>query len=739
MINLLWSEQLCKRFGILLSVILSVSSFCSGCGRERLEKVPKLIEPVAINSSYRPVEKGSIGDIEVLFGTVMPKQYCSFFLTGVKCSEITVQIGDCVKKGDVVAYADVDSSREALKSLQEELAHENKIYEIENDILEESKKQSEFVNHDKSGNDITENKTSKEIVGINKQTAIYDEDIRYNRLMHEYRVDKLKEEIDVLQQIVDDGVLRASHDGNVTYVKNISYEPEAQPMENIVIISDTEDLYIELKDNKIDTYKYGDYEDKYINISGERNSVEEIPYSSEEMIQAKICGRYPNVRFEFPNNDAINSMKIGDTCPVYFVKNSIEDITIIAKDSLYEENGEYYVYVYGEGNKREKRKITIGSSDKNYVQVTEGLGEGELVYYESDRRMPSDYNTYKINLSDFEIKNHSKTYELSNEYHFKYNSEREGKINKFSVADGDSVKKGDLLYTIDIGEGKAAMAEAQNNINREKKSHKSAIKELKKELKKYEDKEDDYSVSQTKIIHLKMDKAKEEHAYNFKQLQNEYDRIEKDNDGAGIVSVYAEDSGVVRNIKFVEGDYVAEGEEVLSIGIATKDKLLVYMRKIDGVSVDVENIADIGERVFIEDGNTIYEGKCTGWTVNSENNEDKNYVSSDNKNTYLSFSTSSGYPYPAFYVEMKDVSFYNDMPTGKLVTFSYIYMQDVVAVPKKYVNTEILEQDEECSYVWKLAGKTIVKQYVLVDDDLEDETDVVILSGVKEGDVLVSE
>lgn len=748
LMKLLCSEQLCKRLGIFLAGILSVSSLCSGCSREKAEKTPELMEPVAINSSYRPVERGSIGDIEILLGTVVPKQYCSFFLTSVICSEITVQVGDYVKKGDIVAYADIDSSRESLKSLQEELEHENRLFEIENDILEESKNQ---------------------LGSANSQIAVYDENIRYNRLMHQYRTEKLQEEIESLQQVVDDGVLRAVHDGYVTYVKNISYEPNAQPLENIVIISDTNDIYIELADKKINEYKYSDYENKYINISGEKINVKEMTYSSEEMIQAKINGRYPNVRFALPEG---SSIKIGDTCPIYFVKNKVEDVPIIAKDSLYEENDEYYVYVYKGENQREKRTIAIGASDKNYVQVASGLAEGELVYYESDKRIPSDYSNYEISLSDFEIENYSKTYELSNELLFKYICKREGKITKLAVADGDSVEKGDLLYIIDIGEGKAALAEAQNNINRENKTYRTTIKELKKELKKLTDKKDDYSESQAKIIKLKIDKANETHNYSLKQLQDIYDKIGKDNDGTGKVSVYSEDSGVVRNIKFSVGESASEGEEILSVGVATKDKLLVGMREISGVSVYEENIADIGESVYIKDGDATYEGKCIGWTVNSANNEDKSYVYSDNDNTYISFSTSSGYQYPAFYVELinksetdsdensnrninensrysdlddisdenpVDNSFYDNMPMGRMVTFSYIFMQDVITVPKKYIHTEISEQDEECSYVWRIVGDTVVKQYVLTNQNLSNEVYVVILSGVKEGDILAAE
>ena len=53
--------------------------------------------------------------------------------------------------------------------------------------------------------------------------------------------------------------------------------------------------------------------------------------------------------------------------------------------------------------------------------------------------------------------------------------------------------------------------------------------------------------------------------------------------------------------------------------------------------------------------------------------------------------------------------------------------------------TDALDMEKVSYYVWRVADGEIVKQYVFVDDMLSDGKQTVILSGVKEGDLLAGE
>ena len=57
---------------------ICVSFLAGGCGKMTESSIPELEEPVALNEAYRPVEYGTIGSIQVLMATAVPRDYCNF-------------------------------------------------------------------------------------------------------------------------------------------------------------------------------------------------------------------------------------------------------------------------------------------------------------------------------------------------------------------------------------------------------------------------------------------------------------------------------------------------------------------------------------------------------------------------------------------------------------------------------------------------------------------------------------
>ena len=89
----------------LLSIkkLAVLGSMCIVCGR-RLWKNDrkqhtKLEEPVALNEAYRPVEYGTIGSMQVLMATAVPRDYCNYYSANVNISQIYVEPGDTVNAG----------------------------------------------------------------------------------------------------------------------------------------------------------------------------------------------------------------------------------------------------------------------------------------------------------------------------------------------------------------------------------------------------------------------------------------------------------------------------------------------------------------------------------------------------------------------------------------------------------------------------------------------------------------
>ena len=367
--------------GLLFAMLIG------GCGSKQKETIPELEEPAASNASYQQVTYGNIGTTNVLLGTAVPKEYGQAYEANVTVTKILVEPGDTVEKGDVLAYADVDEASASRKAKQQELSHENTVYEL-NQKINQLQQENE-----------TENITS--------QIAVLQENSRYDTKLHEYRVQKLNEEIAALDDLIADGTLKANHSGEVVYTKSLTVSRNAGTGENVVVVADTEDLEIKLKDVTVQNYKYKDVPEKYMLQSGERVPVTEREYSTDELVLAKINNNYPNVLIEKPEGV---ELKAGELYPIYFEEKRAEHVLLVGNNSLYQEDGENYVYVGTGDDTREKRKVTTGVSDDHNTQIVEGLEEGEAVYYETMERMPSDYTEYMVERSDFQVENHGLKY-----------------------------------------------------------------------------------------------------------------------------------------------------------------------------------------------------------------------------------------------------------------------------------------------------------------------------------------
>ena len=98
------------------------------------------------------------------------------------------------------------------------LVHENETYEISAQISDTQIKlwESQAADTDEFSTEQIEKKESTED-DYNTQIATEQENERYDKQLHEYRVQKINEQMALYQQIVDDGTLKAVHSGLVTY------------------------------------------------------------------------------------------------------------------------------------------------------------------------------------------------------------------------------------------------------------------------------------------------------------------------------------------------------------------------------------------------------------------------------------------------------------------------------------------------------------------------------------------
>lgn len=706
---------------------ICVSFLAGGCGKMTESSIPELEEPVALNEAYRPVEYAAIGSVQVLMATAVPRDYCNYYSANVNISQIYVEPGDTVNAGDVLAVCDVDEAKEQLQECQAALVHENETYEISAQISDTQIK-------------MWENQAAQQ--DNNKQIATEQENQRYDKRLHEYRVQKINEQIALYQQLVDDGTLKAAHSGLVTYTKKLTEGRSAAAYENIVIVSDTDDLVLDIKATAINEYKCSDYDKKYVIVDGEKYDVTESQYTSEVLVLSKINNRYPDVCVESREKPFLTA---GQMYPVYFEKTKANQALVVGKDSIYKDGDTRYVYVKNNEGGREKRIITTGESDENYTQVTEGLKEGELVYYNSTDQVPTKYSKYTVTRSDFDIANYGVQYSRSDAGTITETCDYEGQIVSVNVKQDDTVEKGMLLYVVDTGEGKAAITEAKNAIDSENESYAQKladydkqVKDLSEENNRQDEKPDTaYDEQQLKLnlqlLDLQKKLAGADHTYQLSRLQSEYDSISAGNDGKGNISVYAKNDGKVSKVSVKAGDNVEEGSDILQITGNSTDVLLVQVKDSNSYKVYKDNIADVGERVSLElDGTTIY-GSCIGFAGYGREAQ-KGYINQDDKGVHITGNTDSGYGNAAFYIKL-DNGIPDDLTRASAVKFSYVSFKKVVVVPTSIIHKQVnpMDKDDISYYVWKIDGDSVVKQPVILSD-YTSGSNTLVLYGIDEGD-----
>lgn len=694
-----------------LAAILAASLFLTSCGGAAGQSGPELQEPVSRNSTYQPVEVGSIGQTEALMATVMPKEYAHFYKSDVIIEEILVEVGTYVKKGDILARADTREARSQKEELEEELAQEKRSFSLKEKIGDEKLKEVRAAG----------GKSAR------KEAALLKEDARYERQLYEQRVSDLRKAIKAEEKKISQGLLRARHAGYVSFRKNLAKGVSASSDENIVVVADRKDLYLELVGKTTGDYKYKKYKIKYIYSKGKRYSVKEIPYRQSEMALAERTEQYPAARLTCP---AGTDLSAGDTCLVYFRKKEEQKVLVVSNDCLHTQGGEYFVYVRNDKGEEEKRIVKVGSKDDYRTEIRSGLEKGELVSYSSSAALPVNYNTQTVKRSDFEIRSKTGSCQSADASPYVQLAKKEGLIVKSAVSDGDKVKKGDLICVVDTGVTKASLTELSLQIQKEKDSFRETMKGLKG---KYEKELAEYT-----------------HNCTMKQLQKQYAEASEGNDGTGKVKIYAEDSGTAAACQITTGEQISVGTPLLVIQRNDKMRLLVFqippeagkMSELEARLGDMKKqLANTGEAITFTLKGKKYKGICTGYAVYGDPSSsvripDRTYVATEGGKSYFSSNQPSGFKHPGYYVELENKGVLKKLSDIPEVTYAWVSLKDVLTVPAEWVHEDNSAGEESSYYVWRVAEGELVRQYVTLATELNDGADQVIYSGLEAGDII---
>ncbi len=750
------SKEVIKRLGCCLLLILLCLAF-GGCAKK--EKAPELIDPVADIEAIRPVTKRIVGRVETLEGSVIPKEYPCFPTTAVAISEVMVGIGDFVKEGEVVAKADT-------ASLTEE--YEEVIRQIE-----------QLTRHKAMAGDVSE--LTLEKLGIERETeqilndlyelekkdteiALQKEEYRYDMAITDSDLKALTERRDKLKKELDSRTYTAPHDGYVTFIKDFCKTNYVETCENIVVISDYEDLYIEATGVASNRYRYADYQSKWTYLDGQKVEITEHPYSPEELSYAEGAGKNP-----FQSFDPVRGkLSLGSNLILFFLNGDSEEKLAVGNDSINRENGEDFVYVRNASGEPEKRIVELGATDGLYTEVKSGLTEGENVFYTNQYLPPSQYETIEASLEDYYEEDASKSAHIAYPYPNFVIAGASGIFHGGKEA--RSVEKMEAVGSIITSEGvlaseeaRVALSKLERNRLRERFRYEADRTNMMEAAKAIEgvdapdptiDVDVEMPTTNNEAIrslrHLKkrmgidmniLDRveqtAKLDYESNRKALLSRYQKLQKNATGDGI-EVLSPVDGKIEYVLVKDGDEVMKGSFLMSVmsrGKLGGSTILYVAMPEGGTGSRVHNTPLIGQKVMAKKGDKTWTGTCIG--ING--NDSRFLVFTRNGKQYATYSA----PFVKntvryqFYLKMDGEMTEED--TKELeVTFYGKHFENVIVIPTLAVREEYnMYSDTTKYYVWKLENDQIVKEYVNVY-----KTDVAsglcyVMSGVKEKDKLL--
>lgn len=727
-----------KKISILI-IMTMLLGLLGGCEKKEIQ-APELLAPVAVNEAYRIVGYGDIGDFQYRHGQVVPMDYCHFWKTRTDVAEIKVDVGQYVEKGEVLAVADIEAAEE----MKNDIIAQKELYTARHTLncgIYDAKKQE--LNYRLMG--YQELMDDENINATRLEMAILDENHNYDVLLYEYNITAYNKDISKYQEIISDGTLVAKTSGYVTYVKDLSNGSGAENFENIVIISDYNDCYVEVEDAWIRDSMFYYYPVCYTLLNGEKYYLNEYEYNPDELVIAGNREAYPYLRLNFENAEAMP--EIGSRIPVFFQKSITENVLYVGNDSLYSDDLGDFVYVNKDGQ-TEKRYVEIGDTDKFNTEIKSGLEAGEMVFYSSESVLPENYKTVSVVSMDYDVLESTYNCDISNTRNSLYLSEYEGNIKNIYVNVGDYVEKGDLICTIETNESSAALVDMENQINNYKSSYTDTISNYDSQIKELENqkavaisareqKATEEAVDESEIatstdatpeIATSTDAGEEaeeempvrnyipeelayqieqvkyqkqiyelEYAYQLGIMEQQYSKAKGKDDGTGASNIYADFSGEIAYIKAL-GSEVEYGDRVFNIKIESDNKVVIkYSDKVN-----------LNQRIEITDTatGTVYTGRVSGLSGTKTQNkvylftEDGEVCVTSNKNNDV-----------AFYVSVEDESFYET--SGEYIAeYATTSIKQTILIPKDAVHVEYPTMGPELYYVWKIDEEQLVKQYV---------------------------
>ncbi len=341
-----------RKINRFVCITLAAVLMC-GCSKQEVVR-PALIDSVNAGVDVALVERRALKDIAAYDAAILPSsEELSFDIDGY-IRGVYVEPGQHVEEGEVIA-ALVGKNYGAIASLEEEIQ----------ELKEENEKNFKYLD--------AELELEKLSGGNVKETEL--------RVKHEKELAELKlsEKIDRLNLMKENDIgytyITAPRDCTVMAITSVragGYLSAGTPV--CALEADGEfTLTCKFMSEK-SVAKLHEY---YALINGEKYDIDYKPYDKEELKLLSANNIDPVSVFKF--SSSTEKLYPGQYATVIAVSNATDEVLVVPVNAVYTDNAVKYVYKV-ENNVKVKQTVSIGISNATYIEIVDGLKEGDSVY-----------------------------------------------------------------------------------------------------------------------------------------------------------------------------------------------------------------------------------------------------------------------------------------------------------------------------------------------------------------------
>lgn len=360
--------------GRILALSLAIGAalgLMTGCGQV-IEETPAVVKiDQAGGASSFVLTEAVIGDVQKTESIQLSfKQTVSetinFPLTGRSVAQVCVELGDTVKKGQLLAVLEGADCEDEIRDLEYRIARNNLLLEYV-DINEANALSNRWwrYTYQSSGSDAETEKLEADLKELRQSYRYQREDLQDTISLDEIQLENYRQEMEA-------GRIYATMDGVISKVAG-GMENRVSSVSDMafMIIDENSCLFESGKVQYADYFTEGEVYSLQVKTARESAVYEVVPWNKEQW-EKKIY-------FSLAHEEDMENVSVGTSGTILLVLDSRTEVLTVPRGAVYAIGDKSCVYVLGENDIREVRWVETGLYGDTLVEITSGLEEGEAV------------------------------------------------------------------------------------------------------------------------------------------------------------------------------------------------------------------------------------------------------------------------------------------------------------------------------------------------------------------------